>query len=75
MLRGFQLADESETEDLTKMALREAIRFNSMSIVDFLLKSEVHLTAKFLSQLMKTAAANGCTPALTLLVGRDPTGS
>lgn len=74
MLRGFQLADESETEDLTKMALREAIRFNSMSIVDFLLKSEVHLTAKFLSQLMKTAAANGCTPALTLLVGRDPTG-
>ncbi|KAJ9191765.1 hypothetical protein DTO166G4_698 [Paecilomyces variotii] len=69
VIRGFQLAGESERAILRKAALEEAIIYNSTSVVELLLE-DAPQPPEVLAQLMKTAAANGSKSAMELLLTR-----
>lgn len=57
------------------MALEEAVKFDSISIVEHFLVDERPLYPKFLARLIKIAGAHGSKSSKALPFARDYTGS
>jgi ankyrin repeat protein len=67
VLRGFELVDPLEKENIRRAALEEAVAFNSTRVLQFLV-DEKPLTPEFLAQLMQIAATNGSELAMDILL-------
>jgi ankyrin repeat protein len=65
---GLRLATQFEIENIRELCLAEAARFGESDIVDFLIESDVPFSSEILAKAMHTAAENGSTSSLALLV-------
>ncbi|GKZ48065.1 hypothetical protein AbraIFM66951_011816 [Aspergillus brasiliensis] len=67
------LATASEMEDLRKLAIEEAVRFDRIRIVEHFLGEASSPSPEFLTSLMKIAATHGSKSSMALLLARDGT--